>query len=85
LANSLLMDSIQKYMLIGPLLMLLLLGVAYLVKKQASKPRTPDAQLYYAQKMERELATHLDKASRRDWLGCIAQYERVFKVWPESK
>ncbi len=77
------MDSVQKYMLIGPLLLLVVLGVAYFVKKEASKPRTPEAQLYYARTIERRLKDDAD-ATERDWLACIAQYERVFKRWPES-
>ncbi len=77
------MESVQKYMLIGPLLLLVVLGVAYFVKKEASKPRSPDAQLYHARTVERRLSDDPD-ATERDWLGCIAQYERVYKLWPES-
>ncbi len=78
------MDSIQKYLLIGPLLLLVALGVAYLVKRQAAKPRNPAAQLYYARTIERRLSIGRVKASRDNWLECIAQYKRLLEKWPES-
>jgi TolA-binding protein len=78
------MDSLQKYMLIGPLVLLVALGVAYMVKRQAAKPRDPGAQLHYARTIERRLETSRTKASKDAWLKCIAQYRRVFELWPES-
>ena len=78
------MQSIQKYMLIGPVLLLAVALVVFVVKRQEGKPQNPEAQLYYAKKMEQRLSNDR-QATKDDWEDCIAQYERVFKKWPESK
>jgi tetratricopeptide (TPR) repeat protein len=77
------MRTTEKYLLIGPLLLLVAVSIVYVVSKEAAKPRNAPAQLFYARKIEERLQND-PKATRQDWLDCIAQYERVFTVWPTS-
>jgi TolA-binding protein len=77
------MHSVQRYMLIGPVLLLAVALVVFFVKRHERQPQNAEAQLYYARTMEQRLAGE-PRATAQDWEDCIAQYERVFKKWPES-
>ncbi|MBN1917232.1 MAG: tetratricopeptide repeat protein [Verrucomicrobia bacterium] len=78
------MHQTQKYLLIGPIALFIAFGVAVYVKRQASRPRNPEAQLLFAKRLEMRLGADAT-ATQAEWQSCLDAYERIFKVWPKSK